>query len=178
MQASSLLGRRAATVPAVGVASKPVVPTPRVAGSRQVGCNVATGPRPSMTTFTGGKGANGKPVSMDLRDEGTGLFTSTNPELRRVVPENVNGRTMVKVVYVVLEAQYQSALSGAVKNINAKNPKVCIEVVGYLLEELRDAKNFAAFKADMETANVFIGSLIFIEELAEKASTPPPPKCP
>lgn len=46
--------------------------------------------------------------------------------------------------------------------------QVCVEVVGYLLEELRDAKNFASFKDDMETANIFIGSLIFIEELADK----------
>lgn len=40
--------------------------------------------------------------------------------------------------------------------------------MGYLLEELRDSKNFEAFKNDVETANIFIGSLIFIEELAEK----------
>ncbi len=52
-----------------------------------------------------------------------GLFTSTDPESRRVKPENPNGRPVVKVVYVVLEAQYQSALSTAVKNINAKNEK-------------------------------------------------------
>ena len=48
--------------------------------------------------------------------------------------------------------------------------QVCVEVVGYLLEELRDQTNFAAFQKDMEDANVFIGSLIFIEELAEKVS--------
>lgn len=48
--------------------------------------------------------------------------------------------------------------------------QVCVEVVGYLLEELRDGKNYEAFKADMQTANVFIGSLIFIEELADKVS--------
>ena len=45
-----------------------------------------------------------------------------------------------------------------------------MEVVGYLLEELRDGKNYEAFKSDMQTANVFIGSLIFIEELADKVS--------
>lgn len=33
----------------------------------------------------------------------------------------------MKVVYVVLEAQYQSAVSSAVKSINAKNPKVGVE---------------------------------------------------
>ena len=45
---------------------------------------------------------------------------------------------------------------------------MCFEVVGYLLEELRDQKNLEAFKKDVEEANIFIGSLIFIEELAEK----------
>lgn len=52
------------------------------------------------------------------------MFTSTSPEMRRVVPDDVKGRVKVKVVYVVLEAQYQSAISAAVKNINAKNSKV------------------------------------------------------
>jgi magnesium chelatase subunit H len=46
--------------------------------------------------------------------------------------------------------------------------QVCFEIVGYLLEELRDSSNFEAFKQDVATANVFIGSLIFIEELADK----------
>lgn len=72
------------------------------------------------------------------------------------------------MVYVVLEAQYQSALSAAVKNINDSRDKICVEVVGYLLEELRDPTNLAEFKKDMENANIFIGSLIFIEELADK----------
>ncbi len=98
---------------------------------------------------------------------GGGGYTSTNPEIRRVSP-TANGRTRVKLVYVVLEAQYQSALTQAVKNINANRSNVCVEVVGYLLEELRDASNYAAFTKDMADANVFIGSLIFIEELAEK----------
>lgn len=39
-------------------------------GQFQVACNVATGPRPPMTTFTGGNKANTSPVSLDLRDEG------------------------------------------------------------------------------------------------------------
>lgn len=56
---------------------------------------------------------------------GKGGYTTTNPQLRRVKPEAVGNRVCVKVVYVVLEAQYQSALSNAVKNINAKNDKVC-----------------------------------------------------
>jgi hypothetical protein len=46
--------------------------------------------------------------------------------------------------------------------------QVCFEIVGYLLEELRDSSNLEAFKEDLKDANVFIGSLIFIEELAEK----------
>jgi len=72
-----------------------------------------------------------RPVIQDIEifygkiaSAGGGLFTSTNPEIRRVVPENVNGRTKLKVVYVVLEAQYQSALTAAVKNINATRDKV------------------------------------------------------
>jgi magnesium chelatase subunit H len=85
-----------------------------------------------------------------------------------VVPSEVNGRVKVKVVYTVLEAQYQSALTAAVQAINSSNKTVCFELVGYLLEELRDVNNFEAFKKDLEDANVFIGSLIFIEELAEK----------
>jgi magnesium chelatase subunit H len=40
--------------------------------------------------------------------------------------------------------------------------------VGYLLEELRNEDAFQKFKEDVETANVFIGSLIFVQELAEK----------
>jgi magnesium chelatase subunit H len=90
------------------------------------------------------------------------------------VPETVDGRVKVKVVYVVLESQYQAALSQAVKNINAKNTKVAFEIVGYLLEELRDETNYQAFKKDLETTNIFVGSLIFIEELAEKVSAPTP----
>ena len=46
--------------------------------------------------------------------------------------------------------------------------QVCIEIVGYLLEELRDNKNYEEFQKDVANANIFIGSLIFIEELAEK----------
>ena len=99
---------------------------------------------------------------------GNGLFTSTNPELRRVIPEDKGSRVKVKVVYVVLEAQYQSALTQAVKKINTGSDKVCFELVGYLLEEMRDPTNYEAFQKDLADANIFIGSLIFIEELAEK----------
>ena len=104
----------------------------------------------------------------ESRSAAKGLFTSTDPEKRRIVPEDVDGRVKVKLVYVVLEAQYQSSLSAAVQKINKSNDKVCFEVVGYLLEELRDSDNYATFKKDIMNANVFIGSLIFIEELADK----------
>lgn len=35
--------------------------------------------------------------------------------------------------------------------------------MGYLLEELRNPATLKAFQADIETANVFIGSLIFVQ---------------
>ena len=50
---------------------------------------------------------------------GPGLFTQSNPEDRRVVPDDVGDRAVFKVVYVVLESQYQSSLSAACKRINA-----------------------------------------------------------
>lgn len=60
-----------------------------------------------------------------MHTEGSsGLFTSTDPESRRVKPTDVKGRVQVKLVYVVLEAQYQSALTTTVKKINESNPKV------------------------------------------------------
>eukprot|EP00898_Chlorokybus_atmophyticus_P003968 jgi/Chlat1/4572/Chrsp29S04466 len=125
------------------------------AAGREVSA-VASPPRPSSS----------KPVPVQL-GEGNGLFTNTRPEVRRVRPENPNGRTVVRVVYVVLEAQYQAALTQAVRTINANHPSYCVEVVGYLVEELRDKTNYETFKTDLAAANVFIGSLIFIEEIAE-----------
>lgn len=98
----------------------------------------------------------------------TGMFTKTNAENRRVVPEDVRGRPTMKVVYVVLESQYQSSMTAAVKRINAGSDNMAIECVGYLLEELRNADAFEQFQKDVAEANVFIGSLIFIQELAEK----------
>ena len=44
---------------------------------------------------------------------GGGMFTATNAESRRVVPEDVNGRPVMKVVYVVLESQYQSSMTAS-----------------------------------------------------------------
>jgi magnesium chelatase subunit H len=108
-------------------------------------------------------------VVMDPTSAGPmGGFTATNAESRRVLPEDPRGRPVMKVVYVVLESQYQSSMTAAVKRINAGNDNMAVECVGYLLEELRNADAFEQFKKDVEDANVFIGSLIFVQELAEK----------
>ena len=98
------------------------------------------------------------------------MFTHVKPTVRHICPDDLRGRSLVKVVYVVLEAQYQSSLSAAVRSINANNPQVAVEISGYLIEELRDPENYEAFKHDVAEANVFIASLIFIEELAEKVT--------
>ncbi len=98
------------------------------------------------------------------------MFTHVKPTVRHIAPDDLNGRRLVKVVYVVLEPQYQSSLSSAIRSINANNSQVAFEVSGYLIEELRDASNYAAFKQDVAEANVFIASLIFIEDLADKVA--------
>jgi magnesium chelatase subunit H len=96
------------------------------------------------------------------------MFTHVKSTIRRIVPEDINGRDLLKVVYVVLESQYQSALSAAVRKINKDNPNLAIQVSGYLIEELRDPENYADFKREIAEANLFIASLIFIEDLADK----------
>ena len=96
------------------------------------------------------------------------MFTQVRPTVRHVVPEELGSRSLVKVVYVVLEPQYQSSLSAAVRAINENNAQIAVEVSGYLIEELRNEENYEAFKKDVAEANIFIGSLIFIDELADK----------
>jgi len=96
------------------------------------------------------------------------MFTYVKPAIRHIKPDDLNGRQLMKVVYVVLEAQYQSALSAAVQSINKNNPNVAIEISGYLIEELRSPENYESFKQDLSGANIFIASLIFIEDLADK----------
>ncbi len=96
------------------------------------------------------------------------MFTYVKPTVRHIKPDNLNGRSLLKIVYVVLEAQYQSALSAAVRSINKNNPNLAIEISGYLIEELRNPDNYEDLKKDIAEANVFIASLIFIEDLAEK----------
>ncbi|KAK4485432.1 hypothetical protein RD792_008072, partial [Penstemon davidsonii] len=102
---------------------------------------------------------------------GNGLFTQTSPEVRRIVPESSNGLHTVKVVYVVLEAQYQSSLTAAVQSLNLNKEYASFQVVGYLVEELRDENTYESFCKDLEDANIFIGSLIFVEELALKVKS-------
>ncbi len=96
------------------------------------------------------------------------MFTHVKSTIRHIAPDDLRGRHLIKVVYVVLESQYQSALSQAVRDINSNNPDLAIEISGYLIEELRDSGNYEEFQRDMATANVFIASLIFIEDLAQK----------
>ncbi|MGQ9837392.1 MAG: magnesium chelatase subunit H [Cyanobacteriota bacterium] len=96
------------------------------------------------------------------------MFTLVKPTNRRIAPSDLRDRTLMKVVYVVLEPQYQSALTAAVQRINAQHPRLAVEMSGYLVEELRDPTGYEAFKQDLETANIFIGSLIFIEDIAQK----------
>ncbi|MBZ8179216.1 magnesium chelatase subunit H [Oscillatoria salina] len=96
------------------------------------------------------------------------MFTSVKSTIRHIAPDNLNGRSLVKVVYVVLEPQYQSTLSAAVRSLNENYTNVAFEISGYLIEELRDKDNYEDFKRDIAEANIFIASLIFIEDLADK----------
>jgi len=102
-----------------------------------------------------------------VAQETGGYFTSSRPEDRRVTyEESAVAKPSFKVVYVVLESQYQASMSAAVRELNEQSDVNC-ECVGYLLEELRDPKNVEMFKADLATANIFVGSLIFVQELAD-----------
>ncbi|WP_338038416.1 DUF3479 domain-containing protein [Neosynechococcus sphagnicola] len=96
------------------------------------------------------------------------MFTHVKSTIRHIAPDGLGERSLIKVVYVVLEPQYQSALSAAVRSINQHNPNIAVEVSGYLIEELRDPQNYADFQRDVAVANIFIASLIFLEDLADK----------
>ncbi|KAK9114069.1 hypothetical protein Syun_020866 [Stephania yunnanensis] len=61
-----------------------------------------------------------------------------------------------------------SRFESLVRELNSKNRYASFEVVGYLAEELRDESTYKTFCKDLEDANVFSGSLIFVEELAQK----------
>ncbi len=96
------------------------------------------------------------------------MFTHVKPTIRHIKPDDIGGRSLLKVVYVVLEPQYQSSLSAAVRSINQNHPHLAVEISGYLIEELRDPDNYEDFKRDVAEANIFIASLIFLEDLADK----------
>ncbi len=96
------------------------------------------------------------------------MFTTVKSNIRHIEPKDLKGRSLLKVVYVVLEPQYQSALSAAVNKINQCHPQIAIEISGYILEELRNNDNYEELKRDLSQANIFIASLIFIEDLAQK----------
>lgn len=102
---------------------------------------------------------------------GGGMFTRSNPEDRRVMPDDAGNREIFRVVYVVLESQYQASISAACMRINVGQPHAAVECSGYILEELRDPANFAQFKQDVQSANIFIGSLIFVQDLADKVQS-------
>lgn len=107
------------------------------------------------------------PVKLDISPM-AGMFTNSSPETKRVIPINAENKTKMKIVYVVLESQYQSSLTQACNSINEGKEGVAVEAVGYLLEELRSPAVFEQFKQDVADANIFIGSLIFVQELADK----------
>ena len=97
------------------------------------------------------------------------MFTQVRSADRRVAPvEGHNHQSVMKAVYVVLEPQYQNALTQAATALNAANGDLGIDLCGYLIEELRDPNNYEDFKRDVGEADVFIASLIFIEDLAQK----------
>eukprot|EP01018_Ginkgo_biloba_P038819 Gb_06427 [translate_table: standard] len=114
------------------------------------------------------KAGNRTPMRVTSAVIGNGLFTQGTPDVRRITPERNQGLPTVKIVYVVLEAQYQASVSAAVRNLNQRKKDAVFEVVGYLVEELRDQNTYELFRKDLSDANVFIGSLIFVEELAQK----------
>ncbi len=97
------------------------------------------------------------------------MFTQVRSASRRVTPADGNGhKSILKAVYVVLEPQYQNALTEAANTLNAQNGPIGIELNGYLIEELRNPDNFSSFQTDISQADIFIASLIFIEDLAQK----------
>ncbi|TCD57325.1 magnesium chelatase subunit H [Synechococcus sp. BS55D] len=97
------------------------------------------------------------------------MFTQVRSSDRRIAPaDNNNHQAVMKAVYVVLEPQYQNALTQAAQSLNAQNGPLGLQLSGYLIEELRDPQNYADFQADVAEADVFIASLIFIEDLAQK----------
>ena len=82
------------------------------------------------------------------------MFTQVRSANRRVLPdENHCHKSVMKAVYVVLEPQYQNALTQAANSLNAQNGPIGIELSGYLIEELRDEQNFSDFETEIYAPN-------------------------
>ena len=96
------------------------------------------------------------------------MFTQVRSASRRVSPGPNASRNVMRVVYLVLEPQYQNSLTQAANALNDQSVAFSVELCGYLIEELRDQENYEQFCADVAAADVFIASLIFIEDLAQK----------
>ncbi len=97
------------------------------------------------------------------------MFTQVRSANRRVSPvEDNKHKVVIKAVYVVLEPQYQNSLTEAARSINEMNGPIGLDLSGYLIEELRNENNYNDFKADIANADIFVASLIFIEDLAQK----------
>ena len=96
------------------------------------------------------------------------MFTQVRSASRRVSPGPNTSRNVMRVVYLVLEPQYQNSLTQAANALNDQSVDFSVELCGYLIEELRDQENYEQFCADVAAADVFIASLIFIEDLAQK----------
>lgn len=58
----------------------------------------------------------------------SGLFTDSQPSVRKVSPKVGDERKCMKVVYVVLESQYQSTMTAAANSINSKMDNLSVEV--------------------------------------------------
>ena len=135
--------------------------------AKSVSTLTKSGPMTESSTSIMRMAVTDAPPKMETTAMG-GMFTNSSPDTKRVVPTNMEGKTKFKIVYVVLESQYQSALTKACNSINDGKEGVAVEAVGYLLEELRSPAILEQFKADVADANIFIGSLIFVQELADK----------
>ena len=56
------------------------------------------------------------------------MFTQVRSANRRVVPDSSGDRAVMKAVYVVLEPQYQNALTQAATSLNDQNGPLAIEI--------------------------------------------------
>ena len=81
------------------------------------------------------------------------MFTQVRSANRRVSPAASHTGVVMKAVYVVLEPQYQNALTQAATSLNDLDGPLAIDLSGYLIEELRDPQNYADFCADVAAAS-------------------------